>query len=111
MLLILILRTLDVDFCSEFFPYEDATLKQVVPKKCDQKTAIEKQTVAPKKKSQPKILQDEEKAWVVKVWNRIWMRKETVLLNFSSCSLGYGRVECSSGSDNVSSRHVRRLAA
>ena len=36
-----------------------------MPKKCDQKTAIEKQSLAPKKKSQPKILQDEEKAWVL----------------------------------------------
>jgi len=50
---------------SEFFPYEDATLKQVMPKTFDEKKAVEKQTLAPKKKSQPKILQDEEKAWVV----------------------------------------------
>lgn len=50
---------------SEFFPYEDATLKQVMPKTFDEKKAVEKQTLVPKKKSQPKILQDEEKAWVV----------------------------------------------
>ena len=37
----------------------------MVPKTCDQKKAVEKQSLAPKKKSQPKILQDEEKAWVV----------------------------------------------
>ena len=49
---------------SEFFPYEDATLKQVMPKAFDEKKAVEKQTLVPKK-SQPKILQDEEKAWVV----------------------------------------------
>ena len=50
---------------SAFFPYEDATLKQVMPKTFDEKKAVEKQTLVPKKKSQPKILQDEEKAWVV----------------------------------------------
>ena len=50
---------------SEFFPYEDATLKQVMPKTFDEKKAVEKQKLVPKKKSQPKILQDEEKAWVV----------------------------------------------
>ena len=44
---------------SEFFPYEDATLKQVMPKTFDEKKAVEKQTLVPKKKSQPKILQDE----------------------------------------------------
>eukprot|EP00434_Breviolum_minutum_P020890 symbB.v1.2.018427.t1/scaffold1470.1/size116919/10 len=36
--------------------------QEVMPKTFDEKKAVEKQTLVPKKKSQPKILQDEEKA-------------------------------------------------